>query len=108
LNGYFAAAERLNNRSEFFAQLHARRYRFVAYFGRDAAKPYDDLHKIYADILVAVRMLLDTHRQRDMGIGSDSPLSARGSGARAFGCFGYESADTLARDLREHELPRPA
>lgn len=71
LNGYFAAAERLNNRSEFFAQLHARRYRFVAYFGRDAAKPYDDLHKIYADILVAVRMLLDTHRQRDMGFMPD-------------------------------------
>jgi hypothetical protein len=71
LNGYFAAAERLNNRSEFFAQLHARRYRFVAYFGRDAAKPYDDLHKIYAEILVAVRMLLDTHRQRDMGFMPD-------------------------------------
>ena len=71
LNGYFAAAERLNNRSEFFAQLHARRYRFVAYFGHDAAKPYDDLHKIYAEILVAVRMLLDTHRQRDMGFMPD-------------------------------------
>lgn len=71
LNGYFAATERLNNRSEFFAQLHARRYRFVAYFGHDAAKPYDDLHKIYAEILVAVRMLLDTHRQRDMGFMPD-------------------------------------
>jgi len=67
LNAYFAAAERLNNRNEFFAQLHSRRYRFTAYFGREAAKPYDDLHKIYAEILVAVRMLLDTHRQRDLG-----------------------------------------
>jgi hypothetical protein len=71
LNGFFAAAERLNNRSEFFAQLHARRYRFVAYFGRDAAKPYDDLHQIYAEILVAVRMLLNTHRERDLGFMSD-------------------------------------
>jgi hypothetical protein len=67
LNAYFVAAERLNSKQEFFAQLHARRYRFLAYFGRDAAKPYDDLHKIYAEILVAVRMLIVTHRQRDMG-----------------------------------------
>jgi hypothetical protein len=67
LNAYFVAAERLNSKQEFFAQLHARRYRFLAYFGRDAAKPYDDLHKIYAEILVAVRMLIITHRQRDMG-----------------------------------------
>jgi hypothetical protein len=67
LNAYFATAERLNHRSEFFAQLHSRRYRFIAYFGHEAAKPYDDLHKIYAEILVAVGMLLNTHRQRDMG-----------------------------------------
>jgi hypothetical protein len=67
LNAYFVTAERLNNRNELFAQLHSRRYRFIAYFGHEAAKPYDDLHKIYAEILLAVRMLVDTHRQRDLG-----------------------------------------
>jgi hypothetical protein len=67
LNSYFATAERLNNKAEFFAQLHARRYRFIARFGKNAAKPYDDLHKIYAEIAVAVRMLLSTHRHRSEG-----------------------------------------
>jgi len=39
----------------------------MAYFGRDAGEPYDDLHRIYAEIIVSVRMLIMTHRQRDMG-----------------------------------------
>jgi hypothetical protein len=67
LNAYFATAERLNNKADFFAQLHARRYRFIAFFGKDAAKPYDNLHKIYVEIIVAVRMLLRTHRDRAEG-----------------------------------------
>jgi len=67
LNAYFVAAERVNSKQGFFAHLHARRYRFMAYFGRDAGEPYDDLHRIYAEIIVSVRMLIMTHRQRDMG-----------------------------------------
>jgi hypothetical protein len=63
LNAYFAAIERLNNQSEFFAELYARRYRFIALFGRDAAKPYDDLFQIRNDIIIAARMLLRTHQR---------------------------------------------
>jgi len=67
LNAYFATAERLNAKSDFFAQLHARRYRFIARFGKKAAQPYDDLHKVYVEIIVAVRMLLSTYRSRAEG-----------------------------------------
>jgi hypothetical protein len=67
LNGYFVAIERLNNRGEFFAQLHARRYRFVALFGLDAGKPYDDLFSVRSEIISAVQMLVMTHRDRDQG-----------------------------------------
>ena len=51
LNAYFATTERLENKAEFFAQLRARRYRFMAHFCRTAAKPYDELFKIRAEIL---------------------------------------------------------
>jgi hypothetical protein len=92
LDAYFAITERLSSKQEFFAQLHARRYRFMAYFGTEAAKPYGDLHQIYAEIVVSVRMLLETYRQREFGslpddrrrweaviwdIGPDDPIRAR-------------------------------
>jgi hypothetical protein len=67
LNAYFRTMERLRNKEEFFARLHARRYRFMAHFGTEAGEPYDDFHKIYARIVVAVRMLISTYEQRDRG-----------------------------------------
>jgi hypothetical protein len=92
LDAYFTTTERLSSKQEFFAQVHARRYRFMAYFGTDAAKSYGDLHHIYAEIVVSVRMLLETYRQREFGslpddrrrweaviwdIGPDDPIRAR-------------------------------
>jgi hypothetical protein len=67
LNAYYATIERLNNQREFFAQFYARRYRFVAHFGTEAGKPFDALNQIYSEIVVAVRLLINTHRQRDDG-----------------------------------------
>jgi hypothetical protein len=54
-------------KQELFAQLHARRYRFIAHFGLEAAKPYDDLFKIRSEVISAVQMLLMTHRNREQG-----------------------------------------
>jgi hypothetical protein len=73
LNSYFVTIERLNKKHEFFAQLHARRYRFIAHFGLEAAKPYDDLFDIRAEVISAVQMLIMTYRDRDQG----SPPSDR-------------------------------
>ena len=65
LNAYFATTERLLSKGEFFAQLQARRYRFIAIFGREASQPYDELFKVRSEIMIAVRMLVSTHRQQD-------------------------------------------
>jgi hypothetical protein len=67
LNSYFRTAERLLNKSEFFAQLAARRKRFLALFGQEAANPYDEIFRIRGEILIAVRMLITTHQQRELG-----------------------------------------
>jgi hypothetical protein len=72
LNAYFTVAERLSRKTEFFAQLEARRYRFVAHFGAEAAEPYMVLRKIHGEILLGVRMLLMTHDQREL---STAPAS---------------------------------
>ena len=65
LNAYFAAAERLARKSEVFAQIQARRYRFVALFGEEAAGPYDEIFRVRHEIMAAVRELVGSHRYRD-------------------------------------------
>lgn len=56
LNAYFRTMERLISKADFFARFHARRYRFIAHFGTEAGKPYDQLHQIHTEIVVAGRM----------------------------------------------------
>jgi hypothetical protein len=98
LNAYFATTERLINKREFFAQLHARRYRFIAYFGNDAANAYDDLHKIYAEIVVSVRMLVQTHQQRQFG---DLPSNRRNWEAAI---WDIGAADDIIRSRLDHVI----
>jgi hypothetical protein len=92
LDAYYATAERLRTAHELFAQLQARRYRFIAYFGSAQAEPYTKLHQIRHEILVSVRSLLDAYPQRQIGsnpelirhcqqviwgVGETDPISAR-------------------------------
>jgi hypothetical protein len=67
LNSLYAPAERLLNKGEFFSKLLAHRYRFLALFGLEMAKPHDELYKIRGEIFIAVRMLIMTYEQRQSG-----------------------------------------
>jgi hypothetical protein len=69
LNAYFATVERLTKKAEFFARLHARRYRVRAVFAKGATAPYDDLSQIHSQIVAAVRLLITTYRHPDRGRG---------------------------------------
>jgi hypothetical protein len=66
LNRYFATFEMLKKEQEFFAQLHARRYRFIAHFGPEAARPYNQLHESYVKIVKAAHLLLITFSFQDL------------------------------------------
>ncbi len=63
LNSYFAATERLASKADFFAETWARRYRFTAVFGPEAARAYDDLFEVRNEIIVSVRSLISAHGQ---------------------------------------------
>ena len=67
LDSYFRTVERLNNKAEFFAGLHARRYRFRALFGTEAAAPFEDLFRIRGEIIIDARMLIMNHTAGDIG-----------------------------------------
>ncbi len=51
------AYERLKEHKETFNKLYAMRYRFMARIGKDKAKPFEQIHKIVSEILVAAQML---------------------------------------------------
>jgi hypothetical protein len=49
--------KRYDQHVEVFNKIHAMRYRFMAQFGADRSRPFDELHKVVREILVAARML---------------------------------------------------
>lgn len=53
----YVVFERFGSHNELFNKLHAIRYRFMAEFGVDAAKPFDVLQRIANEIKVSARML---------------------------------------------------
>jgi len=53
----FVVFERFNSHLELFNKIHATRYRFMAQFGAEAAKPFDTLRRLTNEIQVSARML---------------------------------------------------
>jgi len=53
----YVVFERYNKRQDLFNKLYSMRYRYMARFGRDSAKPFDDMHKIVNEIFISARML---------------------------------------------------
>lgn len=54
----YAPFERLSKNIDFFSEMHARRYRFMAIFGAASASPFVEFMKAYNEIASATRMLL--------------------------------------------------
>ncbi len=63
-NTLFVPIERLHKNSEFFSKLQSLRYRFIAYFGREAAEPFDKIKQVHSRITISSRMLVTTFNRR--------------------------------------------
>lgn len=50
--------KRYDEYSELFSEIQAARYRFIARFGDDNGKPFDDLQAVLREIFVAAKMLV--------------------------------------------------
>jgi len=53
-----APIERITEESELFSQLHANRYRFIAYFGEAAASAFEELRSVHAEVVTAAGELV--------------------------------------------------
>ena len=61
----YIAVERYNKQQKLFNKIHSMRYRYMAQFSKDAAKPFDELNRIVNDILRSAGML--SHYWKEQG-----------------------------------------
>ncbi len=85
-----APIERLTQASQVFSELQASRYRFMAYFGEEAARPFDELRKLHAEVVEAAGRLI-----RAQGKGG----AAQDSADHATIGWGPQEQDQLAHRL---------
>lgn len=57
-NTYFVPIERMQKHGELFAKLQSQRYSFMALFGADAVKPFDELRQVQVRISVSAQTLI--------------------------------------------------
>lgn len=62
-----APVDRLAKESQVFSELRASRYRFMAYFGEEAARPFDELRAIHSEIIDSAHNLARTQGQESAG-----------------------------------------
>jgi len=103
-----APIERIIEESELFSQLHANRYRFIAYFGEDAASAFEAIRSVHAEVVTAAGGLV-----RDEGNSADQEEEAAQRG-RWEGTIGWglhkddpipERVDAAVRKIEQICLP---
>jgi len=53
----YVVFERYSKRQDLFNKVYSMRYRYMARFGKDSSKPFDDLNKIVSEIFSSAQML---------------------------------------------------
>ena len=66
----FRTIERLQKESDLFSGIMAKKYRAMAYFGKDAARPFDDLKAINDRVVRAALLMMPR-------VGTDEPVPPR-------------------------------
>ena len=88
--GASTPVERLTLESRLFSELQASRYRFMAFFGEEAAKPFDEIRAIHAEVVRSSESLA-----RDEGGTGDEATKNREAWRRSIG-WNAASGDPLA------------
>ncbi|MGH7025392.1 MAG: hypothetical protein ACREEB_17635 [Caulobacteraceae bacterium] len=54
----YAPVERLAQESQIFSELQASRYRFMAYFGEESSRPFDEVRALQSEVVAAAGKLI--------------------------------------------------
>jgi hypothetical protein len=90
----FTPVDRLTKESQVFSELQASRYRFMAYFGEEAARPFEEIRAIHSEVIDSAHNLIRTYGQEQTG----SEEARRNQWEAAIG-WGEGGGDTLRRRL---------
>jgi len=90
----FTPVDRLTKESQVFSELQASRYRFMAYFGEEAARPFEEIRAIRSEVIDSAHNLIRTYGQEPTG----SEEARRNQWEAAIG-WGEGDGDTLRRRL---------
>ncbi len=93
-NSLYVSVERLFKNHETFSKAQSLRYRFIAYFGKEASKPFDDIKHAHSRIIVSTRMLLETYGRRNEEQRPDL-IKQRQRWESDIGWWGDESEDQI-------------
>jgi len=63
----FTPVDRLTKESQVFSELQASRYRFMAYFGEEAARPFEEIRAIHTEIIDSAHNLIRTYGEDPTG-----------------------------------------
>jgi hypothetical protein len=92
--------ERFEEREEIFQKLHALRYRFIARFGKDKAKPFDDMKQSINTMFISAKMLfILKESKKDGDVGTEDKPSVNEKIRE------YEANLTWGDDEREKIAP---
>lgn len=94
LDSVYVPAERLLNRNDFFAQLEASQYRFMALFDENAASPFATIKNVRNDILRASGFLIKT--MEDVKFGDKEQLKKQRAEWETTIGWGVSDLDPLA------------
>jgi hypothetical protein len=63
----FTPVDRLTKESQVFSELQASRYRFMAYFGEEAARPFEEIRAIHSEVIDSAHNLIRTYGHESTG-----------------------------------------
>ncbi|MBA1159330.1 hypothetical protein [Microvirga mediterraneensis] len=90
----FTPVDRLTKESQVFSELQASRYRFMAYFGEEAARPFEEIRAIHTEVIDSAHNLIRTYGEDPTG----SEEAERGRWEAAIG-WGEGEGDPLKKRL---------
>lgn len=68
----YTTIHRYNSYRELFSKMHATRYQFMARFGADSAKPFDDFRQQVNSVITAAQMLPQIWRHGEIRTGENT------------------------------------
>jgi hypothetical protein len=91
----YAPVQRLAQESQIFSELQASRYRFMAYFGEQAAQPFDEIRSLQNEVVAAAGKLIRAQGGPD----TRETRHNRGRWEKAIGWGADQEEDRIAHRL---------